>query len=116
MMMPNMDGFTMCRELRSRRATQHTPILVATGLHDHGSVDTAYEAGATDFIVKPVEWETLPQRIRYMLRRASHFSSLRGEHGERMVREDDAVIAALAPITLRRPARPGPPKSRGDQI
>jgi PleD family two-component response regulator/anti-sigma regulatory factor (Ser/Thr protein kinase) len=96
MMMPNMDGVALCRELRSRRATQHIPILVATGLHDHESVDTAYEAGATDFIVKPVEWETLPQRIRYMLRRASHFSSLRGEGGERIVHSDGA-IADLAP-------------------
>ena len=33
---------------------------MATGLHDHESIDTAYEAGATDFIVKPVEWETAP--------------------------------------------------------
>jgi PleD family two-component response regulator len=99
MMMPNMDGFAMCRELRSRRATEKTPILVATGLHDHESVDTAYEADATDFIVKPVEWETLPQRVRYMLRRASHFSNLRGEGGERMIADDDS-IAALAPVAM----------------
>jgi len=96
MMMPNMDGFAMCRELRRHRATAHTPILVATGLRDHKSVDIAYEAGATDFIVKPVEWETLPQRIRYMLRRAAHFSSLRGEGGERIVHPNDA-IADLVP-------------------
>jgi PleD family two-component response regulator len=99
MMMPKMDGVSMCRELRRRRATENTPILVATGLHDHAAVDIAYEAGATDFIVKPVEWETLPQRIRYMLRRASHFASLRGEGGERMVR-DDAAIAELAPVSI----------------
>jgi PleD family two-component response regulator/anti-sigma regulatory factor (Ser/Thr protein kinase) len=109
MMMPNMDGFAMCRELRSRRATENTPILVATGLHDHQSVDTAYAAGATDFIVKPVEWETLPQRVRYLLRRASHFASLRGEDGERMV-QDDAGIAALAPVGAPDEAVPAPDK------
>jgi two-component system, cell cycle sensor histidine kinase PleC len=115
MMMPNMDGLAMCRELRRRRATQDTPILVATGLNDHQTVATAYEAGATDFIVKPVEWGTLPQRVRYMLRRASHFACLRGEEGDRMVGdrmvgdrmvEDDGAIAALAPASA--PAEPAP--------
>ncbi|HEY1796329.1 MAG TPA: response regulator [Stellaceae bacterium] len=109
MMMPNMDGFALCRELRSRRATENTPILVATGLDDHEAVDTAYEAGATDFIVKPVEWETLPQRIRYMLRRASHFASLRGQAGERMMVDDDSV-AALAPVA--EPAAIAPARQR----
>src|SRR5581483_8346520 len=109
MIMPNMDGLTMCRELRSRRATENTPILVATGLHDHETVDTAYEAGATDFIVKPVEWETLPQRVRYMLRRASHFASLRGEDGERMIEDDDS-IAALAPVPGPVDIEPAPEK------
>jgi PleD family two-component response regulator len=109
MMMPKMDGFAMCRELRRRRATENTPILVATGLLDHESVDIAYEAGATDFIVKPVEWETLPQRVRYMLRRASHFASLRGEEGERIV-EDDRAIAPLAPAST--PAEVAPARDK----
>ena len=52
--MPNMDGFELCRVLRERTATHHIPILMATGLDDHGSIARAYDAGATDFIVKPL--------------------------------------------------------------
>ena len=50
--MPRMDGFALCRELRRRPATAHLPILMATGLDDHASIAKAYEAGATDFIAK----------------------------------------------------------------
>ena len=69
-MMPNMDGYELCRELRRRDATQHLPILMATSLHDHQAITRAYEAGATDFIVKPMEWSVLNQRVRFMLRDA----------------------------------------------
>src|SRR6202162_1215899 len=41
-MMPNMDGFELCRRLRARMTTQYVPILMATGLDDHGSIVKAY--------------------------------------------------------------------------
>lgn len=68
--MPNMDGFELCRQLRQRAATRHVPILMATGLDDHDSIAKAYEAGATDFIAKPINWQILHHRIRYILRGA----------------------------------------------
>ena len=76
-MMPNMDGFALCRELRERDATRHTPILMVTGLHDHGALECAYKAGATDFAVKPIEWGNLAQRVRYILRNAGTLADLR---------------------------------------
>jgi diguanylate cyclase (GGDEF)-like protein len=75
--MPNMDGFELCRVLRRRATTRHTPILMATGLDDHGSIATAYEVGATDFIAKPLNWLILNHRIRYMLRGARALEDLR---------------------------------------
>jgi PleD family two-component response regulator len=66
--MPRMDGFTLCRELRSRSESAHVPILMATGLDDVMSISKAYEVGATDFISKPVNWVVLGHRVRYMLR------------------------------------------------
>ncbi len=48
--MPRMDGFELCRELRSRPASAFVPIVVATGLDDVPSITRAYHAGATDFI------------------------------------------------------------------
>ncbi len=94
-MMPRMDGFELCRVLRRRPETQHVPILVATGLEDHESIATAYEAGATDFISKPINWLILNYRIRYMLRAANAFTDLLIEK-ERAEAADRAKSAFLA--------------------
>jgi diguanylate cyclase (GGDEF)-like protein len=75
--MPNMDGFELCRALRRQAATRHVPILMATGLDDSSSIAKAYEAGATDFIAKPLNWSILNQRIRYILRGARTLEELR---------------------------------------
>jgi diguanylate cyclase (GGDEF)-like protein len=75
--MPRMDGFELCQELRRAPGTKHVPILMATGLDDHASIVKAYEAGATDFIAKPLNWLILNHRIRYMLRGARILDELR---------------------------------------
>src|ERR1700729_2750219 len=64
-MMPNMDGFELCRRLRAGMTTQYVPILMATGLEDHDSIVKAYESGATDFIAKPLNWPILTHPIHY---------------------------------------------------
>ncbi len=66
--MPEMDGFAACSEIRKSPGGALTPILMMTGLDDLKSINQAYEAGATDFQTKPVNWVILRQRIRYMLR------------------------------------------------
>src|ERR1700680_4398766 len=75
--MPRMDGFALCRELRRRPETAYLPILMATGLDDVPSITKAYEAGATDFISKPINWVILGHRVRYMLRASHAFHELR---------------------------------------
>jgi signal transduction histidine kinase len=67
-LMPIMDGYETCRQLRQRPETTYLPILVATALDDVASIDEAYRAGATDFIAKPINWPVLGHRVRYMLR------------------------------------------------
>ena len=76
-MMPKMDGFALCRTLRERAETHHVPILMATSLEDRESIAQAYEAGATDFITKPINWPILVQRVHYMLRGARTVEALR---------------------------------------
>jgi diguanylate cyclase (GGDEF)-like protein len=66
-MMPGMDGFTTCRELRKTEKGKHTPILVVTALDDDSSIDHAFAAGANDFIPKPVNFAVLRQRITRLL-------------------------------------------------
>ena len=74
--MPELDGFATCRALRSRGHGRRTPILMLTGLDDVESVDGAYEAGATDFLPKPVNWSMFGHRIRYILRTSTAVKEL----------------------------------------
>ena len=76
-LMPKMDGFTTCVKLRKLRGGEHIPIVMMTSLDDIESINHAYEAGATDFITKPINWGVLPHRIRYMLRASTAFDDLR---------------------------------------
>jgi signal transduction histidine kinase len=94
--MPQMDGFELCRELRNRPATKDVPILIATGLDDVRSVAKAYDAGATDFIAKPVNWLILNHRIRYMLRAARAFNELRQNQERLRAAKEEAETANRA--------------------
>jgi signal transduction histidine kinase len=89
-MMPVMDGFELCRVLRARPEIAQTPILMATGLDDAGSIARAFEVGATDFIAKPLNWLMLGQRIRYMLRAGRAFDELR-ENQQRLIAAFDEL-------------------------
>jgi signal transduction histidine kinase len=91
--MPRMDGFTLCRELRANPVSQYIPILQATGLDDIASIEKAYEAGATDFIGKPLKWAVLKHRVRYVLRSARAFEALRSNQ-EALVSAKEAAEAA----------------------
>jgi len=75
-MMPKMDGFSACAELRKLPGGSHTPVLMMTGLDDIDSINRAYEAGATDFITKPINWLILQNRILYVLRSSKLFQDL----------------------------------------
>jgi predicted signal transduction protein with EAL and GGDEF domain/DNA-binding response OmpR family regulator len=67
-LMPGMDGFETCRELRLLATLASLPVLMLTGLDDEASINRAYEAGATDFFVKSNQWSLLDGRLRYLLR------------------------------------------------
>lgn len=65
--MPEMDGFTCCRQLREVPGSEHIPILIITALDDRESIDQAFAAGATDYITKPIYWAVLAQRVLRLL-------------------------------------------------
>ena len=67
-LMPGMDGFDTCRELRKLPGCVSLPVLMLTGLDDDASINHAYEVGATDFFVKSNQWSLLDGRLRYLLR------------------------------------------------
>jgi diguanylate cyclase (GGDEF)-like protein/PAS domain S-box-containing protein len=75
--MPEIDGFEVCRQLRSRVISTNTPVLMMTGLNNVDSIKRAYDVGATDFVVKPPNWLILSQRVRYMIRASQAYAKLR---------------------------------------
>src|SRR5437763_4040035 len=91
--MPRMDGYELCRELRSRPESAYVPIVVSTSLDDLPSIARAYDAGATDFIPKPLNWLVLNQRVRYILRASRAFDELR-RNQERLIAAKEAAEAA----------------------
>lgn len=67
-MMPNLDGYEVCRRVRRTVRGANMPIVMLTGLNDSASIDLAYSAGATDFMPKPLNLTLLSHRVRYALR------------------------------------------------
>ena len=76
-MMPGMDGFTACAQLRALMGGSRVPILIMTALDDTESIAKAYERGATDFITKPLNPTILSHRVKYMFRSSQTLEALR---------------------------------------
>ncbi|HMK57276.1 MAG TPA: EAL domain-containing protein [Dissulfurispiraceae bacterium] len=75
-MLPGLDGIAVCRELRKMPGGERIPVLMLTGHDDLDSITKAYEAGATDFVTKPVNWVILAHRLMYMVRAGDTFDDL----------------------------------------
>lgn len=69
-MMPDMDGFEVCRKLKAEYATQHVPVIFMTGLTDTESVVAAFEAGGTDYVTKPLKPLEVLARISSHIQRS----------------------------------------------
>jgi DNA-binding response OmpR family regulator len=63
-MMPGMDGFTLCGQLKRDRATAHIPVLMVTSRTDRADRLRGIAAGANDFLAKPVDPEEVALRVR----------------------------------------------------
>ena len=75
-LMPKLDGFDVCLELRKKPETENLPVLMVTGLDDEDSIRRAFDSGATDFITKPINWATLSYHVGYLMRAGRAFEEL----------------------------------------
>jgi two-component system cell cycle response regulator len=67
-MMPDMDGFEVCRRLKSNSATHHIPVVMVTALDQPSDKVRGLEAGADDFLTKPIPELALTARVRSLAR------------------------------------------------
>src|ERR1700740_432640 len=67
-MMPGMDGFEVCRRIKSNPATAHIPVVMVTALDQPSDRVAGLEAGADDFHTKPVDDSALFARVRSLVR------------------------------------------------
>ena len=104
--MPRMDGFAACEAIRAGEVGSPSdgnsvPIVMVTGGDDLEAVTRAYEAGATDFVSKPINWPILGHRVLYVLRASDAIARLRIADAQ-----NRAVLAAI-PDTFFRLDRDG---------
>ena len=67
-MMPDMDGFEVCRRLKANPSTHHLPVVMVTALDQAGDRVKGLQAGADDFLTKPVSDIALVARVRSLVR------------------------------------------------
>ncbi len=92
-MMPDMDGFETCRRLKADPATRHIPVVLVTALDGREERIKGLEAGADDFVTKPIDDVVLLARMRSLTRLKSIMDELRSreESGRRLGVDTDAA-------------------------
>ncbi len=93
-MMPEMDGFETCRKLREDPATKFIPVVMVTALGDQEARNKGLEAGANDFLTKPVDNTEIAIRAKNLLR-VKEFEDFLKQHNqilEKQVQERTAQL------------------------
>jgi diguanylate cyclase (GGDEF)-like protein/PAS domain S-box-containing protein len=75
--MPVMDGFIACAELKKLKLGADVPVIMITSLDDEASVDKAFEVGAVEYITKPIHWAVLRHRVEVILQARRAGAALR---------------------------------------
>lgn len=66
-LMPDLNGINACDQLQKLPGGSNTPVIIITSIEDENSINLAFEAGATDYISKPINWAVLRKRISRLL-------------------------------------------------
>ncbi len=94
LMMPGMSGFSVAEKLKSTENTKQIPIIVVSALEDRESRIRGLEAGAEEYLTKPVDRIDLKVRVRNLLR-LKEFSDLLKNHNQRLEEQVEARTSEL---------------------
>ncbi len=75
-MMPQLNGYDVCQQIKQNEARQHIPIILITALNGRDDMLRGLESGADEFLPKPVNGEELRARVRTMLRIKHQYDAL----------------------------------------
>ncbi|HPD91730.1 MAG: diguanylate cyclase [Rhodobacter sp.] len=103
MMLPDISGIEVCRRLRSLPETQHIPVVIITASGDRANRLKALEAGADEFLTKPLNEVILLARIRSLLRARETEAELRLRSevwGDLALAEDETIFAMPGRVGL----------------
>ena len=67
-MMPDVDGYEVCRQLRAREATRELPVMFLSALEDVKNKAQGFEVGGNDYLTKPFEVLEVKARVRSLLK------------------------------------------------
>src|ERR1700750_2026197 len=102
-MLPGLDGFEVCRRLRR---DSDIPVIMLTARGDDLDVVGGLEAGADDYVVKPVEPRVLDARIRAVIRRTARSGSPAETYGELMIDRGSLIVQRAGHDPSRTPPAP----------
>jgi PAS domain S-box-containing protein len=78
--MPRMNGFEACRQIRALPNGDLVAIIMITSMDSEGTLNRAYEAGATDYLVKPIHWAFLNNRLHHLIAMSQTAATLEERH------------------------------------
>jgi diguanylate cyclase (GGDEF)-like protein len=78
--LPDRDGLQCCEKLHDLSGGKYTPILMISGLTDDQTIESAFELGVQDYIIKPLRWSLLRHQLRRLLEQAERNRQLESEN------------------------------------
>jgi DNA-binding response OmpR family regulator len=100
LMLPGLDGVTVCRALRRESANRETPVLMLTARHEESDRVLGLDAGADDYLTKPFGVRELMARVRALLRRRGSPFPDDGAAGRPLVYKHIAIDPARRKVTI----------------
>jgi putative two-component system response regulator len=104
--MPKMDGYEVCKKLKGNYRTEHIPVIVVTALDDKSSKIDSLNAGASDFLTKPIDSTELKVRVSNLLRikefedfLKNHNDALNAEVAQKTTLLRDSYIDTIHKLT-----------------
>jgi signal transduction histidine kinase len=103
-LMPGHTGIEVCRRLKAEAATRHIPVVLVTALSDRESRLAGLEAGADDFLGRPVDATELRTRVKALLRTKALYDELQQRYEQlRRLEESRESLAQMIVHDLRNP-------------